>query len=131
MPTLIVQQRFKVRLAPGQAMREFAPGPHELTAQELEHWFIQASIRAGRAALAAAPQSAASSGQQGDAARSRLLAVFPGLPMSAYKKDGVPKVQAVEAALGEAVSAGQVAEAWAEYLADQADLADQGKEAQV
>lgn len=50
-----VVQPFKVQFARGQEIREFALGEHELTADELQHWFVQGCIKEGRAVVLAEP----------------------------------------------------------------------------
>ena len=49
MPAIKVYSSFALRLGPGEAVREFGLGEHELSAEELAHWFIQGCIKEGRA----------------------------------------------------------------------------------
>jgi hypothetical protein len=51
MPRIKVTKPFKVRFAPGKAMREFTEGLHELTQAELDNWFVQGCIEQDRAMI--------------------------------------------------------------------------------
>jgi len=101
-------------------MREFCVGDHDLTQDELGNWFVQASVREGRARVVegssateiVAPSSPAPSA---DTLQGTLLVLFPSLAEADLRKDGVPRVQAVEAALGRSVTANDVAAAWDVY----------------
>lgn len=123
MPKIIVTKGFRVRFKPGQEMSSFPPGEHTLTADEMKNWFVQGCIEEGRAQLAPVKTSTKATPVAQTKAEGTLLArmqaVFPSLSEGDMKKDGTPKVQAVETALGENVTAAEVSAAWAEYQAKQ------------
>lgn len=102
---------FKVRLAPGKPVREFAVGVHELTDEEAGNWFVKACLKEKRARRLPDDEPVA----EPESMEERLFQVFAALKDEDLKADGVPKVAAVEKALGESVTAEQVAAAWARY----------------
>jgi hypothetical protein len=113
---------FKVRLAPKQPIREFTPGVHELTDEEAANWFVKACLKEKRARRVADDEEAEPIAEPqpeetaaGVSLVERMLEVFPALKDEDMKADGVPKVAAVEKALGESVTAEQVAAAWEKY----------------
>ncbi|MGE4504042.1 MAG: hypothetical protein AB7D51_01745 [Desulfovibrionaceae bacterium] len=123
---------FKVRLAPKQPIREFTPGVHELTAEEAANWFVKACLKEKRARRVpddegiepiAEPQPAEAKSAEAKPEETaaevslmeEMLEVFPALKDEDMKADGVPRVAAVEKALGESVTAEQVAAAWEKY----------------
>lgn len=126
MPEIIVTKGFRFRPGAGEPMRDLPPGRHELTAAEMDHWFVKGCIEEGRARLAPAKASAKqgkpSATSKGEGTLlSRMLSVFPSLSAGDLKKDGTPKAQAVADAVGESVSAAEVSAAWAEYQAQQGE----------
>jgi len=46
---IFVTSAFSVRLVTGEEPRVFARGAHELSEEEIDHWFVQACIQEGRA----------------------------------------------------------------------------------
>jgi len=52
MPKIMVTKPFKLSLRRGQE-RLFGPGEHDVSAEELEHWFVQGCIADGRAHVVA------------------------------------------------------------------------------
>jgi len=104
-----VLKPFKVRLQPGDPIKEFSPGKAVLTPEEQKHWFIKGCKKERWIPADGEDEAPA----QGADLQARMLAVFPSLVDTDLKTDGTPTVAAMEKALGVTVKAAQVAEAWA------------------
>jgi hypothetical protein len=101
MKKISVSHEFRVRFAPGGTRREFTPGVHELSEEELGNWFVQGCIREGRAAVL--PDDADETGLSADKLRAmtvsslRRMAVEMGVEVQ-----GSPKKDALVAMILEA-----------------------------
>ena len=49
-----VTRPFSLRLGSGQPLRAFSPGTHDISDEEMAHWFVQACINDGLAELVSA-----------------------------------------------------------------------------
>lgn len=49
----------RLRVSSDAPVRAFAPGVHTVSEEELQHWFLQACIKEGRAVLMAEPEQGA------------------------------------------------------------------------
>lgn len=47
MPKIKVERAFALKVKSGADIRQFAPGVHEVSAEELAHWYTQAHINEG------------------------------------------------------------------------------------
>lgn len=114
MPIIEVKKPFKIRLKDNEPLRKFSAGRHEVTAEELDNWFIRDCIAAGDI-LAPVQMDEAAGEPQPEDTETEMLAAFDKLTKEDLKTDGTPKVKAVENLLGKNVTAEQVSAAWARY----------------
>lgn len=89
MPVIIVNSPFALRLSSKHPRRNFPPGEHAVSEEELAHWFMQGCIKDGRAIL-----------KSGGAVAGNGDAEAPAFDEAALKKMKRDELEALAVSLG-------------------------------